>query len=230
MIIRCVALDDEPRALEVLQSHAARTSFLKLEETFVDPFQAIEYINAEAISLVFLDINMPDINGLKVLTHFKNQPLVIFTTAHSEYAIESYEVDALDYLLKPFDYSRFFKAVSKARHRLEADVKPAPGILFVNTGSKQERIVLDKLLYVESEGNYVRYVTQANSYLVRATVKETIGQLPASQFVQVHRSFIVAIRCVERIEDNYLFIGKKSIPLGATYKQSFSHLIGRLKG
>ncbi len=228
MIIRCIALDDEPRALEVLENHAGRTDFIKLEKTFTDPFQAIAYINQSSIDLVFLDINMPDIDGLSVLSHLRSKPLVIFTTAHSEYALESYEVDALDYLLKPFDYARFFKAVSKARDRLE-ELKPAKELLFVNTGNKQERINLRQLQYIESEGNYVNYVTASEKLLVRASIKDTLKSLPETQFLQIHRSYIVALAHIDRIEDNHVFINKKMIPVGATYRAAFNRMIDGLK-
>lgn len=230
MMIRSVAVDDEPRALEVLRIHAERASSLSLEATFVDPFKAIEYINDNAVDLVFLDINMPDINGLSVVKYFKNRPLVIFTTAHSEYAIESYEVEALDYLLKPFDFARFLLAVNKAQSRLESDQsesspKELPGFLFVNTGNQKQRILLDELLYVESEGNYVSYVTTSGKHLVRASVKETLKLLPANQFVQIHRSYIVALQRVEKIEDHHVFVSNKKMPVGATYREHFNKLV-----
>ena len=118
-MIRCVAIDDEPRALEIIQHHAERTPFLTLEKTFLDPFAAIDYINQQKVELVFLDIDMPDIDGMRVLSQLKTNPLIVFTTAHSEYALKGYEVDALDYLLKPFDYARFVVAATKARDRLQ---------------------------------------------------------------------------------------------------------------
>ena len=226
-MIRSVAIDDEPRALAVLENHAGRTPFVELEATFVDPFEAIEHINAHGVDLVFLDINMPALNGIDMLQHFRQKPLVIFTTAHSEYALKSYEVEALDYLLKPFDYARFLLAVSKARDRLASRAREDAGFLFVNTGTKKERVVLDDIRYIESEGNYVRYVTDARSYLVRASIKETQEQLPAHLFVQIHRSFIVALQHIDKIEDNQVILGKKSIPLGATFREAFWQRIER---
>ena len=220
-MIRCVAIDDEPRALTVLENHAGRTPFLLLEATFVDPFEAIEYVNEKSIELVFLDINMPTVNGIDLLSHFRNKPLVIFTTAHSEYALKSYEVEALDYLLKPFDYARFLMAATKARDRLEVQIREDAGFLFVNTGTRKERVVLGEVRYIESDGNYVRYVTGASNYLVRASIRETIGLLPAREFIQLHRSYIVSLRHIDKIEENLVFIGTKHIPIGATYRDAF---------
>lgn len=227
MTLRCVAIDDEPRALSVLGNHASRTEMVDLLQTFVDPFAAIDYINSNAVDLVFLDINMPEIDGLRLVKCLTNKPLIVFTTAHSEYAIESYEVEALDYLLKPFDYTRFMAAVHKAKARREAQAVPAD-FLFVNTGTQKQRIVVDELQYLVSEGNYVRYVTSSGSCLVRASIKETLRSLNPSAFMQVHRSYIVALRWVDKIEESNVFIAQTQIPIGAKYKESFLSRIDSL--
>ena len=229
MTLRCVAIDDEPRALTVLENHASRTELVELLETFVDPFAAIDYINSHAVDLVFLDINMPEIDGMQLARCLTSKPMLVFTTAHSEYAIESYEVDALDYLLKPFDYARFIAAVHKAKSRREAAAQHIPsGFLFVNTGNQKQRIVVDELQYLVSEGNYVRYVTASDSYLVRGSIKETLKLLDASAFVQVHRSYVVALKWVDKIEESGLSIARTQIPLGAKYKASFLSRINHL--
>ena len=228
-MIRCVAIDDEPGALEVIKRHASRSSALSLEQIFTDPFKAIEYVNEQAIELVFLDINMPDINGLQLVTYFKHKPLIVFTTAHSAYAIESYQVEAIDYLLKPFDYARFLKAITRAQERLKSPApRSSPPFIFVNTGNQKQRIMLDDLLYIESEGNYVSYVTQTAKYLVRASIRDTLKALPAEQFTQIHRSFIVALQAIDRIEDNRVFISNRKLPIGATYRERFYQLIDQL--
>ncbi|MEM8488979.1 MAG: response regulator transcription factor, partial [Bacteroidota bacterium] len=209
MTLRCVAIDDEPRALSVLGNHASRTELVDLLESFVDPFAAIDYINSNAVDLVFLDINMPEIDGLRLVKCLTNKPLIVFTTAHSEYAIESYEVEALDYLLKPFDYTRFIAAVHKAKARREAEAQVVPAaFLFVNTGNQKQRIVVDELQYLVSEGNYVRYVATSGSYLVRASIKDTLRSLSPAAFMQVHRSYIVALRWVDKIEESSVFIAQ----------------------
>lgn len=228
-MIRCVAIDDEPGALEVIQNHASRSSAITLEHTFTDPFEAIEYVNAQKIELVFLDINMPDINGLQLVEHFRHKPLIVFTTAHSAYAIESYQVEAIDYLLKPFDYARFLKAIARAEERLKSpSPRSSPPFIFVNTGNQKQRIMLDDLLYIESEGNYVSYATQTAKYLVRASIRDTLKTLPEEQFTQIHRSFIVALQAIDRIEDNRVFISNRMLPIGATYREGFYQLIDQL--
>ncbi len=229
MTLRCVAIDDEPRALTVLENHASRTERVNLLQTFVDPFAAIDYINNNAIDLVFLDINMPEIDGLSLVKCLTNKPLIVFTTTHSEYAIESYEVEALDYLLKPFDYARFIAAVNKATGRLEAEKQPeAAAFLFVNTGNQKQRIVVDELQYLAGEGNYVRYVTTSASYLVRASIKDILKSLNPVAFIQVHRSYVVALKWVDKIEESSVFIAKNQIPIGAKYKESFLARIDNL--
>ncbi len=227
-MIRCIAIDDEPRALTVIEKHAQRIDFLQLEATFVDPFQAITYLNDQAIDLVFLDINMPDISGFRLLKHLQSPPLVIFTTAHSEYALESYEVEAVDYLLKPFDFARFSLAVNRVRERLSKSQQTAKDFFFVNTGTQKQRIVFNELYYVSGEGNYVNYVTTSGNYLVRSSVKETLKLLPPTDFVQIHRSSIVALARIDKIEDNHVFIGQARLSIGATYREAFFRIIDAL--
>lgn len=220
-MIKAVAIDDEPKALNVLQRHAERTRFLSLECIFTDPFEAITYINSNQVDLVFLDIDMPDINGLQLVNHFKSRPLIVFTTAHSEYALQSYEVEALDYLLKPFDYARFLTAVTKAQDRLQPSSSSNVEYLFINTGTQKQRIFLADLCYLSGEGNYVKYQTSQTSYLVRSSIKEALQNLPAHQFVQIHRSYIVSLPHIDKVEDNHVFIGQKALPIGATYRVDF---------
>ncbi len=227
-MITCIAIDDEPRALEVIKKHAERIDFLQLEVTFTDPFRAITYLNNHKIDLVFLDINMPDIGGFRLLKHLNTPPLVIFTTAHSEYAIESYEVEAVDYLLKPFDFARFSLSVSRAKDRLFKVPSATKAFFFINTGTQKQRIVFKELYYVGGEGNYVKYVTKSGNYLVRASIKETLQVLPTADFVQIHRSYIVALSWIEKIEDNHVFIAKTKISIGATYRDTFLKIIDSL--
>lgn len=227
-MIHCIAIDDEPRALEVIKSHAGRVDFLTLEQTFVDPFKAINYVNDHPIDLIFLDINMPDISGFRLLKNLTKKPLIIFTTAHSEYALESYEVEAIDYLLKPFDFARFLLAVTKAKERLSTTLTTSNDFFFINTGNQKHRLFFKELLYVEGEGNYVRYVTKTGKFLVRASIKETLQQLPSTSFMQIHRSFIVALQWVDKIEDNHVHVGNKRMAISATYREAFSKVIDSL--
>jgi len=220
-MIQAIAIDDEPSALTIIKSHAAKVSFLNLAATFTNPFQGIEYINDHAPDIVFLDINMPDISGLQLLKNLTKKPLIIFTTAHSEYAVKSYEVEAVDYLLKPFDYARFLLAVTKAKEKLKPTLKSSNPFFFVNTGNQKQRLFYADIYYIEGEGNYVNYHTPKGKTMVRSTIKKTLGLLPQERFLQLHRSYIVALPWIDKIEDNQVFIGDKRIPIGATYRVDF---------
>lgn len=229
-MIRAIAIDDEPRALSIIESHATKVSFLSLDATFTDPFQGIEYINDQAPDIVFLDINMPDISGLDLLKNLIKKPLIIFTTAHSEFAVQSYEVEALDYLLKPFDYARFLLSVTKAKEKLTTTttITGNSDFFFVNTGNQRQRIFYKDIYYVEGEGNYVNYYTVHNKLLVRSTIKKTLALLPTSIFVQIHRSYIVALPWIEKIENNHLLINEERLAIGATYRDAFFEQIDEL--
>lgn len=229
-MIRFIAIDDEPRALQVIRDHAERVSFATLLATFTNPFEAVEYVATTPVDLALLDIHMPDIAGTELVRLFNPKPLLIFTTAHSEYALQSYELDAIDYLLKPFDFPRFLKALTKAQQRLNIDESVDADFIFVNTGHQRQRIDFTQLLYVEGQGNYVRYCLEDSGYLVRASIKETRNILPTHQFVQIHRSYIVALRAIERIEENRVFVAGTSIPIGATYRTPFLERIERFQG
>ncbi len=222
-MITCIAIDDEPKGLEVIKNHAGKTEFLDLLEVFTDPLKALSYLEQNNVDMIFLDINMPEIDGFKLLNHLPNDIDVIFTTAHSEYAIKSYEVEAVDYLLKPFDYSRFLLAVNKvkAKHSESSTTDQSRPFLFVNTGSAKEKILLDDISFIESDGNYVHYNTRERKYMVRASIKETLTLLPSSLFIQIHRSFIVSLKWIDKIEDNHAFIFGKEIPIGQIYKSEF---------
>ena len=223
-MIRCVAIDDEPKALEIIRSHISRVSFLELTATFHDPFLAVEYLQDHPVDLIFLDINMPGIDGIRLSKNLRTQPLIIFTTAHSEYAVQSYEVEAVDYLLKPFDFARFQLAASKAKDRFSSTEKPTSvsrDFFFVNTGYQKRRIVFSDISYVVSDGNYVRYQLRDNHLLVRSSIRETLHVLPGDLFCQIHRSYIVSIRHIEKIEDNHVHIADQRIAIGSKYRDDF---------
>ena len=155
-MINAIAVDDEPHALQVVQAHAAKVPFLHLHQTFTDPFRALAYLPGHPINLIFLDINMPDLSGLAFTEAVQNGALVIFTTAHAEHAVKSYEVEAVDYLLKPFGFARFLKAITRAQQLLSAPA-PTPAFFFVNTGHERHRVRTNEIHYLEGSGNYVIY-------------------------------------------------------------------------
>ena len=227
-MIKCVAIDDEPKALEIIRNHISKIDYLNLLNVFTDPFKAIEFIEKTSVDLVFLDINMPDIDGMKLIKHFKYKPHIIFTTAYSEYALQSYEVEAVDYLLKPFDFSRFLTAVTKVKERAILNTVH-DDFFFVNVGSQKKRLLFKDILYVQGEGYYVVYHTLYDKTMVRASISETIDQLPRNTFVQIHRSTIVSLHNLEKVEDNQVYIQNKKHQISATYRDAFLKLINSMK-
>lgn len=218
--MNAIAIDDEPLALEVIKSHASRVPLIALKAVFTNAFEALTYLQKNKIDLLFLDIKMPDISGLEFYKSLTNPPMVIFTTAYSEHAVEGFEVDAVDYLLKPFSLARFLKACTKANELLS--LKNGNGqntdYLFLKDGTEQVKVLFDDILYVEAAGNYLNfYLTNKNKILTRCTIGDIEMQLPATLFTRVHRSYIVAYNKVERYNKQCLFIGSSAIPIGQTY-------------
>ncbi|MEM9858045.1 MAG: LytTR family DNA-binding domain-containing protein [Bacteroidota bacterium] len=225
-MLKCIAIDDEPKGLDIIKKHVQRLNSIELIATYLDPFEAISYLNEHEVDLIFLDINMPSINGVELVKSLTCKPMVIFTTAHSEYAMDSYEVKALDYLLKPFDFSRFLMAVNKAQDALK-DRLTTDDFIFVNTGNQKKRIVFDDVLYIEGEGNYVKYIFESGNTMVRSTVKNTLQVLPKSKFVQIHRSYIIPFSKIEKVEDSHVYISDKRLPVSSSFREEFMNLINR---
>ena len=220
-MINAIAVDDEPLALQVISAHAAKIPFLILQETFTDPFRALDYVSDhDSINLVFLDIDMPDLSGLTLVKAIRNGVRVIFTTAHAQYAVESYEVEAVDYLLKPFDFPRFLEAVTKVRERLRNQEK-APAFFFVNTGRERHRVRYDQIRYLEASGNYVLYHLADRRLMVRTTIKETLAQLPFAGLIRIQRSYAVSLAWVDKVQDNHVYLGNTRLAIGPTYQEAF---------
>ncbi|KUG09400.1 LytR/AlgR family response regulator transcription factor [Solirubrum puertoriconensis] len=218
-----IAIDDEPIALEVIRSLAAKVPFVELKACFTNAFEGLEYLQHEPVDLLFLDINMPDISGLELVSSLAKKPMVIFTTAYAEHAVTGFELDALDYLLKPFSLPRFVKACNKAHEQLQLRGQAAPAAaapkdyLFVKTGYEQVKVRYEDILYLEAAGNYVTFVLEGKNVLTRMTINELVELLPPDRFVRVHRSFIVAKDKIDRIERHQVSINGKPVPLGASY-------------
>jgi len=235
--LHCIAIDDEPRALEVIASHCQKIPFLELKATFRDPLEAMAYIKTENIQLVFLDINMPRVTGLQFLNLLRHQPLIVFTTAYTEYAIESYNYDAVDYLLKPFAFDRFLKAATKALDRLQIShaTAPPPGTvpenssqqsIYLKSGPKLHKLGFDDILYVEKDGNYLTFHTSDKKILSRQNMKNVFQILPEDRFLRIHRSFVINLNLINTIESHQVTIGNTVIPLSSQYRDELMERLG----
>ena len=215
-MIRAIAIDDEPIALDIIESHANKIPFLELKASFTNAYQALEFLKTNSVDLLFLDVKMPDISGMDFLKSLSKAPLVIFTTAYQEYALESYDFQTVDYLLKPFDFGRFLKAVNKASDRLE---QKNDQHLFLKTGYEYVRLEIAQIKYAKAEGNYVRFVTENEQVLSRMTTQQAEDLLLPQGFLKTHRSFLVNRAFINKIEKHQLSIGKEVIPISSIYYQ-----------
>ncbi len=216
-----IAIDDEPIALEVIKSHAAKVPFVELKATFTNAFEAIDFLQKNKTDLLFLDIKMPDISGIEFFKSLTNPPMVIFTTAYSEHAVEGFEVSAVDYLLKPFSLSRFLKACTKASDLLALRSGTPRHIdhIFLKDGYEQVKIMFDDILYIEASGNYLNiFLKDQQKLMTRSTINDLSLQLPEKDFTRVHRSYIVNNKKVEKFNKQAVFIGFSEIPIGNTYQ------------
>ncbi|MEM7368650.1 MAG: LytTR family DNA-binding domain-containing protein [Bacteroidota bacterium] len=212
-----IAIDDEPQALEVVKMLSSKIPFLNLAETFTDALEAMEYLQGHTVDLVFLDIKMPDISGLDWVKGLTDPPMVIFTTAYSEYAADSYELEAVDYLVKPIAFNRFLKAVNRAGKLRK---QQTPTYIFVKSGFQYVRIDFERLLYIQGASNYVDFFTQNGKVTVRMKLADA-GELLPESFVQIHRSFLVNLPHIQRVENNHVMIGEVKISIGAAYREEF---------
>ena len=239
-MIRCLAIDDEVLALELLEDNIRKVPFLELAGKCRSAFEAMEILRNEPVDLVFLDIQMPDISGIQFLKSLRKRPLVIFTTAYEKYALEGFELDAVDYLLKPFTLERFLRAVNKAREFLERGRRPVtipvqrgtketPGFLFVKSDYKLVKIEFREIRYIEGLKDYVKIFSGERTVITLSSMKSIEEKLPAGMFIRVHRSYIVNIRKIEYLQRNHLRIGTKNIPLSDTYREAFLRIINQNK-
>ncbi len=217
MAIKCIITDDEPLARRGLEKYIERISFLELAAVCEDALQLQARLQEQETELIFLDINMPYLSGLEFIRTHRQLPKVVITTAYPEHALEGYELDVLDYLVKPISFQRFFKAAAKAQEYFalasgRAGEEP-PGYFFLKCDKRLERIVFAEVLFVESMQNYVRIHTREATYTAHATLKSIAEELPAEDFVQAHKSFIVNVSEVEAIEGLLLHIGNHRVPI-----------------
>lgn len=241
-MIRCLAVDDEAYASEIIAGYIKKTPFLELTGTTTNPFEAIQLVQAGKVDLVFLDIQMPELNGIQFLKICGNNCKVILTTAYEQYALEGFEHDVIDYLLKPVPYDRFYKSVMKARLIMERHLMPTPepspstvplqqntssDYLFIKGDSKNKFIKVDlkDILYIEGLKNYVSVYTAAQRLITYQSLREFESQLPENLFIRVHKSYIVSYSHISSVDGNSLFINGQLLPIGETYKAAFFNAI-----
>jgi len=231
--ITCLIVDDEPMALNLVENYVLKTPFLQLVQKCNSGLEALSYLNEEKVDLIFLDIQMPDLTGLQLAKVLPKSTRIIFTTAFDQYAIEGFKVEALDYLLKPFDYSEFLEAANKAREWFELiqnQEKATPKnteFLFVKSEYKQIKVILKDVLYFEGLKDYIKIwlVNNPKPILTLMSLKTLEEELPASQFMRVHRSFIVALDNIDTVERSQILINNQRITVSDQYKQVFLDFI-----
>jgi two-component system, LytTR family, response regulator len=225
-MMTCIAIDDEPLALEVIKKYASDTPLIQLINTFTDAIQALSFIKVHPVDLIILDIQMPDISGIQFFQSLQVKPMVIFTTAYSEYAVKGFELEAIDYLVKPVHFDRFIKALLKARKvisRQATKVGTDESFFFVKSGYAMVRITFNDILYIEGLDDYIKihFVNKLKPpVLSLMSLKSVMEKLPEDQFKRVHRSFIIPLQKITSIRNKTIYLEKNKVPLGDTYADS----------
>jgi len=227
-VIKAIAVDDERPALEILTAFCGRTDFIDLQKTFTKTGEARQFLEENPVDLIFLDINMPVVSGIDFFKNIPHPAMVIFTTAYSEYAVESYELSAVDYLLKPFSQDRFLQAASKAQQQFKA-ARDLPGqatsVIYLRVDYGLVKVATDDILFIEGLDNYLKiHLVKQKPIVVRLTMKAMIEKLPGSGFIRVHRSYIVPLAKVNSFRNKIIQIGQEEIPVGISYEEQFKNI------
>lgn len=230
-MIRAIALDDEPLALQVIENFCQRLGYIQLEKTFTKTAEAHKYLRKQPVDLIFLDIQMPTQNGMEFYGAIEQNVMVIFTTAFSQYAVEGFNVNATDYLLKPFSFDRFLQATEKvktvydARHQSQSS---EPQYLFIRADYSLNKILVSDISFIEGLDDYLKiHIAGQKTIVARMTMKAILEKLPAAEFVRVHRSFIVPVSKIDKVRNKIIYIGEEEIPVSASYDAAFLAMIGK---
>ncbi|HXL55381.1 MAG TPA: LytTR family DNA-binding domain-containing protein [Chitinophagaceae bacterium] len=230
-MIKAVAIDDELPALKVIENFCSKTDFISLEKTFNMPNEALKYINKFPVDLLFLDINMPALKGTQLYKSVKQKTMAIFTTAYSEYAVEGFNLNAIDYLLKPFTFERFVQAVTKANeyyNYINKQVKTEEQFLFIRADYSLVKINIADILFIEGLDDYLKiHLANQKPVIARMTMKTVQDKLPSNNFIRVHRSYIVSFHHVENVRNKIISIAGEEIPVGSSYEETFLKLFNR---
>ena len=224
--MNCIIVEDEPAAQTILELHISRYPNLRCCGTFADAFSAQIFLDSNSVDLIFLDINLPEMSGVSFLRSLVHPPLVIFTTAYSEYAVDGFDLEVVDFLLKPFSFERFCKAVNKAREKLNIRTQPtAPAKLSVKADRRIYQIAVEDILFIETCGDYVTLFCSGKKLVVHGTLKSWEEKLKGSSFLKVHRTAIINLQKIDHLEGNLICIGEHKLPVSDQYKE---HLVERM--
>lgn len=229
--IKCIAIDDEPPALRQMEEYISKVTYLHLVGTFGNPLKAMNYLKDNSVELIFLDIQMENLTGMEFLSLLSPRPSVVLTTAYDSYALQAFDLEVDDYLLKPISFERFLKASEKIYdklHTTSSTVSSGPEAkkaekkyFFVKTEFRIQRIDFNEILYIEGMKEYLRIVMHSGKVLTKQSFREVLSSLPETEFIRVHKSFVVSVDKIDSIRNNRITLGEKIIPIGSTYKEQF---------
>lgn len=222
--IKCIIIEDEPLAVKVLSDYISEVPFLELQKVFKDAILATEFLLHQDTDLIFLDIHLPKLKGMAFLKTLANPPAVIVTTAYHQYAVEGFNLNVKDYLLKPFEFERFLTAVNKVNTEQKKTPEEARDFIFVNIQKRKVKILFSEILYIESQREYIKIVTTKNEYISKMSTNEMEELLPAGIFKRIHRSFIVSVNKIESYTAEMVELNGISIPIGRGYKDVIDKL------
>lgn len=227
-MISCIIVEDEPPAIKVLQKYIEKIGELDIQGIYQNPLEALRDLRTTEVDLLFLDINLPDLSGIELLKSLKNPPKVIFTTAYSEFALEGFELQITDFLLKPYSFDRFVKAIHKVLQEIETEKKlqewsavKETDVLVIKADRKIYRLPFEDILILQAYGDYVKIQARDKQLVPKETLNNLERLLPEEQFMRIHRSYIVALHKVEYVEGNMVHIQDKNIPLGKSFREAF---------
>jgi DNA-binding LytR/AlgR family response regulator len=225
-MINAIAIDDEPLALKIINSHCEKTDFINLQKTFTHPTEALKYLRKYPVDLIFIDIQMPAMNGITLVKAIPQNTMIIFTTAFSEYAVVSYELNAIDYLLKPINFNRFTQAVNKANeyyNYINKQNLSEEKYIFIRADYSLVKIPLTDILYIEGLADYLKiFVKDRKTIVARMTMTDMLDKLPSEDFIRVHRSFILPLERIVSVRSNSITLPEREIPVGKTYIKDFN--------
>lgn len=219
--IKCIIVDDEPLGRNIMEKYVSQTPGLVLESVCKNGFEASKVLQSTAVDLMFLDINMPGLTGISLAKSLANSPMIIFVTAYPEFAVEGFEVNALDYLVKPVSYERFLKSVNRVREQRQLDRKLSEDSILIKSDKKLYRIRFEEVVFIEAFGDYMKVHLGEKTLLTNDTMKSIQEKLP-DNFLRIHKSYIINLGRVEFVEGNYVRVGSKDLPIGGTYRESFA--------